>query len=140
MTLSGNLCRCTGYRPILDAGQAMFDAPPGPAGSRPAMRRAARAAGRSTAAPPGFHAPRTLADFAALRLALPQARVLAGSTDMGLWVTKQLRDPGELIDHHRRGRIEAPHRAHDDGMLHRRRASWRTPGPRWPPSGRRCAK
>lgn len=39
----------------------------------------------------GFHAPRTLADFATLRQAKPQARVLAGNTDMGLWVTKQLR-------------------------------------------------
>ena len=46
---------------------------------------------------PAFHAPRTLAEFAALREALPQARVLAGGTDMGLWVTKQFRDLGELI-------------------------------------------
>jgi xanthine dehydrogenase small subunit len=45
----------------------------------------------------GFHAPRTVADFAALRLARPQARVLAGSTDIGLWVTKQFRELGELI-------------------------------------------
>ena len=44
-----------------------------------------------------FHAPRTLAEFAALRLAKPQARVLAGSTDMGLWVNKQFRDLGELL-------------------------------------------
>jgi xanthine dehydrogenase small subunit len=48
-------------------------------------------------ATPGFHAPRSLADFAALREAKPQARVLAGSTDIGLWVTKQFRDLGELI-------------------------------------------
>ncbi|MFY9514008.1 MAG: FAD binding domain-containing protein, partial [Rubrivivax sp.] len=45
----------------------------------------------------GFHAPRTLAEFAALRLAQPQARVLAGSTDMGLWVTKQFRELDTLI-------------------------------------------
>jgi xanthine dehydrogenase small subunit len=44
-----------------------------------------------------FHAPRTLEDFAALRLDRPHARILAGSTDMGLWVTKQFRDLPELI-------------------------------------------
>jgi len=38
-----------------------------------------------------------VADFATLRQSLPQAQVLAGSTDMGLWVTKQFRDLGELI-------------------------------------------
>ena len=96
--LSGNLCRCTGYRPILDAGQQMFIAPAMPLAREP-VAQALRAL---QAAPPlhtasGFHAPRTVAEFATLRQAKPQALVLAGSTDMGLWVTKQFRDPGELI-------------------------------------------
>jgi xanthine dehydrogenase small subunit len=44
-----------------------------------------------------FHAPRTLDDLAALRAEKPEARVLAGSTDIGLWVTKQFRELPELI-------------------------------------------
>ncbi|KAB2894194.1 MAG: xanthine dehydrogenase small subunit, partial [Burkholderiaceae bacterium] len=43
------------------------------------------------------HAPRTLDELAALREARPQARLLAGSTDVGLWVNKQFRDLGDLI-------------------------------------------
>jgi xanthine dehydrogenase small subunit len=97
--LSGNLCRCTGYRPILDAGERMFkDLPAAPLDRAPVLQslKALQTApalnyqGR-------FHAPRTLEHFAALRQTLPQARLLAGSTDVGLWVTKQFRELGDLL-------------------------------------------
>jgi len=130
--LSGNLCRCTGYRPILDAGQAMFEAPAARLDPEPIVALLRQIAERTPepfvhAAPnpaypdaqgqpriDHFIAPRTLAEFASVRVERPEARLLAGATDIGLWTHKQFRDVGDLLY---LGDVRELHAVEHDGAL-----------------------
>jgi xanthine dehydrogenase small subunit len=95
--LAGNLCRCTGYGPILDAGRSAPITPRDDSSLIAELR---------TLPPGGLHlshdnrhwyAPASADDLAALLLDHPAARIVAGATDVGLWVTKQHRVLGEII-------------------------------------------
>ncbi|MCO5092512.1 xanthine dehydrogenase small subunit [Bosea sp. (in: a-proteobacteria)] len=119
--LAGNLCRCTGYEPIIAAGRRMDEIALREA-DRFLKERAAIAArlaalnDAETLALQGeggrFFAPATVAALADLIAAHPQATLVAGATDVGLWVTKAMKrlDPVIFL-----GRIEALREIADEG-------------------------
>jgi len=117
--LAGNLCRCTGYAPIIRAAKAVEDAPvpdwmkndlaPFPVEissgegdeqsktfqSKVFAKNAPPVAGlgeRADSPFPGAFHPRDADDLAAWYPENPDATLIAGATDVGLWITKELRE------------------------------------------------
>jgi xanthine dehydrogenase small subunit len=97
--LAGNLCRCTGYGPIIAAAEQMRGGGAEDRFSKSARKTATdllalrRDGMAEIAGSDGrrYFAPRKADELAALLQQHPGATLLAGGTDVGLWVTKQHR-------------------------------------------------
>ena len=104
--LQGNLCRCTGYKAIVRAARAVSSY--GEPGRDPLVAERAAVTARLQAMRDGRRVeigegrqrlivPASLDDFAAVLEAEPKATIVAGSTDVGLWVTKMMRDISPVV-------------------------------------------
>ncbi len=100
--LSGNLCRCTGYRPILEAAQTMHALPARPldtAALTEALHALQDTEGAQLRGATGTAwRPAPLAQALRVRAEAPDALVVAGSTDTGLWINKQHQRPAQTLD------------------------------------------
>jgi xanthine dehydrogenase small subunit len=104
--LQGNLCRCTGYTPIIKAGQAISAY--GAVGDDPLVAHRETMKQRVLALRDGKRVdigegknriivPASVDDLAAVYAENPTGTLVSGATDVGLWVTKFMRDIGPMI-------------------------------------------
>jgi len=89
-SISGNLCRCTGYRPIADVARSL----PLPAEADPRLiqlraRAEPLSASQSGTSDASFFRPTTLAEALALIEAHPTAQLIAGGTDLMVYANQR---------------------------------------------------
>lgn len=95
--IAGNLCRCTGYRPIVAAAMDALNTAPA---ARDAAALAALQDGEDifVGDEESFIAsPASLESLAEIYESFPSATLVAGATDVGLWITKQMRNLPQII-------------------------------------------